>query len=117
MFLLPKKIVKLIVICRSFLWTGKEDVSKKALLAWDTICKPKLAEGLNFTNMMVWNKAAICTSLWNLCNKKDKIWVKWVHTYYIQGEPIEEVQAKQTSWVVQKILKAKNYVEEAGYTM
>ncbi|XP_049352687.1 uncharacterized protein LOC125817181 [Solanum verrucosum] len=45
-FVLPKKIVKLIdSICRSFLWTGKEDVSKKALFSWDTIYKPKSAGG------------------------------------------------------------------------
>ncbi|KAH0773876.1 hypothetical protein KY290_011013 [Solanum tuberosum] len=30
---------------------------------------------------------------------------------------IDKIQAKQASWVVQKILKSRNYVEEARYTM
>ncbi|XP_019257656.1 PREDICTED: uncharacterized protein LOC109235863 [Nicotiana attenuata] len=35
-FVLPKKITKLIeAICRSFLWTGEGNISRKALLAWE----------------------------------------------------------------------------------
>nr|XP_009778828.1 PREDICTED: uncharacterized protein LOC104228121 [Nicotiana sylvestris] len=47
-FLLPKKILKMIVtVCRTFLWTGKNDISRRALIAWDTICMPLSAGGLN----------------------------------------------------------------------
>nr|XP_009778610.1 PREDICTED: uncharacterized protein LOC104227925 [Nicotiana sylvestris] len=45
-FLLPKKILKMIVaVCRTFLWTGKSDLSRRALVAWDTICMPLLVGG------------------------------------------------------------------------
>ena len=36
---LPKKVIKEIqIICRNFLWTGLDANSRKARVAWDTIC-------------------------------------------------------------------------------
>ncbi|XP_019251421.1 PREDICTED: uncharacterized protein LOC109230371 [Nicotiana attenuata] len=74
-FVLPKKVIKLIEAnCRRILWTGGVELSKKTLLAWDKICMPRSADGLNILDLSVWNKAAICKLLWNLCQKKDKLW-------------------------------------------
>lgn len=67
-FLLPKKISKMIdALCRSSLLTGGAEISKKALIAWNTICCPQSAGGLNILDILTWNKAAICKLLWNLC--------------------------------------------------
>ncbi|XP_019237786.1 PREDICTED: uncharacterized protein LOC109217943 [Nicotiana attenuata] len=91
-FLLPKKLIQLIErMCQTFLWTGGVEVSKKALLSWESLCKPKAAGGLNFLDVEAWNKYKKQNSLWT-------------------------IQPKQASWMVQKILKAKKYFEEAGYT-
>lgn len=115
---MPKKILKHIeTICKKFLCTGEVGISRKALLAWDTLCKTKATGGMNITDITLWNKTAICKSLWNHCKKKDILWVTWVHMYYIKEKPSEEVQAKQASWVIQKIMKAKTNVEAAGYTL
>ncbi|XP_016450093.1 uncharacterized protein LOC107774942 [Nicotiana tabacum] len=86
-------------MCRRFLWTGGVEVTKKALLVWDRLCWPRAAGGLNLLDIGIWNKAAICKLLWNLCKKK--VW---------GDEP------KQPSWVIQKIFKSKKYFEEAGYS-
>ncbi|XP_070004226.1 uncharacterized protein LOC107821332 [Nicotiana tabacum] len=88
-FPLPKKIlIKIESICKRFLWTGETDGSKKALVAWKQLCWPKTAGGLNITDIIIWNKAAILKHLWNLCKKKDRLWIQWMHTYYIKQDII-----------------------------
>ncbi|XP_070019933.1 uncharacterized protein [Nicotiana sylvestris] len=64
-------------LCRRFLWNGNNECSKKALITWDKICLPKSAGGLNIVDIYTWNKAAILKHLWNLCKKKDRLWVQW----------------------------------------
>jgi len=85
-FVLPQKVLKLIqTVCRVFLWTGKSGISKRALIAWEHICLPKLAGGWNVIDLKCWNQAVISKQLCNLSHKKDVLWVKWVHEYYIKG--------------------------------
>ncbi|XP_075108874.1 uncharacterized protein LOC142180713 [Nicotiana tabacum] len=104
-------------ICRRFLWNGNNECSKKALIAWDKICLPKSTGGLNVVDIYTWNKVDILKHFWNLCKKKDRLWVQWVHSYYIKGAQVWESYAPQASWLIQKILKAKQYLEEAGVTI
>ncbi|XP_019238427.1 PREDICTED: uncharacterized protein LOC109218515 [Nicotiana attenuata] len=114
-FVLPRKVIQMIeATCRNFLWTGGNDLSKKALIAWDRLCLPKAAGGLNILDIYTWNWAAIGKLLWNICRKKDFLWVKWIHAYYIKTRDVWETKATQASWVVQKILKAKNMFEKIG---
>lgn len=73
-FLLPKKITKLIVTaCRTFLWTGSSDTSRRALIAWDKICMPLSAGGPKVIDIYSWNKAALCKLLWAVNAKKDTL--------------------------------------------
>lgn len=52
LFLLLKKVIKLIeAICRSYLWSGEANITKKTLVAWDKVCLPKSAGGLNILNL------------------------------------------------------------------
>ncbi|XP_060184319.1 uncharacterized protein LOC132614001 [Lycium barbarum] len=58
-FILPKKVLKKIeTICRTFLWTGSNEVSNKAMVSWEQLCLPKSAGGLNILHAQTWNKAA-----------------------------------------------------------
>lgn len=60
-FILPKKIInEIVATCRKFLWSGGANESNKALIAWETLCYPKAAGGVNFIDVELWNKAAIC---------------------------------------------------------
>lgn len=59
-FILPKKVVKEIdQRCRSFLWSGKEGITRKAVVAWEKVCQPKIQGGLNLRQILVWNKVAL----------------------------------------------------------
>lgn len=43
-FVLPQKVLKMVqTVCRTFLWTGKAEKSRRALVAWDKILLPQCA--------------------------------------------------------------------------
>lgn len=109
-FLPPKKILKMIKsTCKCFLWTGKSSLSKRALVIWDKIFLPKVAGGWNIVNLELWNKAAILKIFWNLSNKKDVLWVMWVHSFYIKGRDINTMPIpNQASWITRKVFSARN---------
>ncbi|XP_075079647.1 uncharacterized protein LOC142164816 [Nicotiana tabacum] len=85
-FTLPRKLIQMIEsVCKRFLWTGGVDVSHRALIAWDRICMPK-----------------------------DKLWVKWIHYYYGRRASLWKSKPMQAYWIVQKIIKVAEYLEEVG---
>nr|XP_016461061.1 PREDICTED: uncharacterized protein LOC107784443 [Nicotiana tabacum] len=88
-FILRKKIIQFInTICRRFLWSGNAEPTKKELIAWQKLCCPKVAGGLNFINVELWNK----------------------------GKSVWDTTPKNASWVIQQIFKARKYFDIAGYT-
>ena len=56
------------------MWTGRADASRRALIAWETLCLPKCAGGINIIDLEKWNVAAIIKFLWALTCKADKMW-------------------------------------------
>lgn len=75
-FILPTNIIHLIeAMCRKFLWTEGIEMTKKALLAWKKVCYPKSAGGCNIIDTCTWNKATVSKHFWNLCKKKDRLWI------------------------------------------
>lgn len=41
--------------------------------------------GLEVIDCMIWNEATITKYVWNIANKADNIWVKWVNPIYLKG--------------------------------
>ncbi|CAH9147761.1 unnamed protein product [Cuscuta epithymum] len=83
-FPVPQAILDRIVsICRIFLWGGKF-----AKVAWDDICLPKAEGGLGIHNAKVWNHALLSRLIWDVHNKKDTLWVKWVNGVYLKGRSV-----------------------------
>ncbi|XP_059281233.1 terpene synthase 10-like [Lycium ferocissimum] len=107
--MIPVKVIKLIeAYCRSYIWSGGNVITKRALVAWERLCIPKSAGGLNLNNLSLWNEAAITKTCWDLAHKQDKLWIKWVHTYNIKSQPFMDTPLpKQACWVIRKILEAR----------
>lgn len=43
--------------------------------------------------------------------KKDKLWIKWIHSYYIKDQNREELRIpNQACWMVRKVLGAKEHL-------
>ncbi|TMW81062.1 hypothetical protein EJD97_012290, partial [Solanum chilense] len=66
---------------------------------------------IGLINMKVWNTDAIAKLCWDLANKEDKLWIKWILTYYIKGQR-EWQRRKDASWMIQKVMNAKQSVEQ-----
>lgn len=64
--------------------------------------------------MEVWNKAAILKLLWNLAGKNDKLWVRWVHTFYVKEMTMWTCKLpNKACWNLKKILNREN--ENGGW--
>nr|XP_010314353.1 uncharacterized protein LOC104645042 [Solanum lycopersicum] len=112
LFLFPAKLIKLIdSMCRSYLWSGVGKVTRKALIAWKRVCRPKNEGGMGLINMQLWNRAAIAKLCWDLANKEDKLWIKWIHIYYMRGQD-DWQKREQASWMIRKIMQAKQIVDQ-----
>lgn len=109
---LPNAVIHHIeAICRSFLWSGAEHITRKAPIAWEKVCQPKVAGGLNVTNLQQWNRATLGKLLWNIHRKADRLWIKWLDTYYFKGKNMLEWQpTNSSSWILKKIFKTRDYV-------
>lgn len=114
-FPLYKKIVKAVEsVCRKFLWTDAVMPSKKAPIAWEIFHKSKANGGWNLTYMKIWNQAAITKLLWAIAFKREKLWVQWIHAYYIKSTLETVVVTSNTSWMMKKILAARTQVQSLG---
>ncbi|XP_059315645.1 uncharacterized protein LOC132066336 [Lycium ferocissimum] len=100
-------------LCRSYVWFGTSVVTKKALVAWERVCSPKSVGGFNLINLQLWNKAVISKNCWDLEHKQVKLWIRWTHTFYIKGTPLNEVVvSQQVCWMVKKIIEARQVYEQ-----
>ncbi|CAI8592906.1 unnamed protein product [Vicia faba] len=113
---LPNQVMNHIeAICRSFLWSGS-DCSRKAPIAWETICKPKVAGGLNVVKLQQWNQATLGKLLWNIHMKADRLWIRWLDTLYFKGCDILDWQVtNSSSWILKKIVKHKDMLKNKAY--
>ncbi|TMW80385.1 hypothetical protein EJD97_020660, partial [Solanum chilense] len=66
---------------------------------------------MGLINMQVWNRAAIAKLCWDLANKQDKLWIKWIRAYYLKGQN-EWHKRDQASWMIRKIMNAKQTVDQ-----
>lgn len=114
-FLLPKKnIKKLESICWQFLWSGSND-NKIVPITWSIVCLPKLYGGYGVNNFHIWNKTAILKQLWAICHKKDRLWVRWLHVYYIIGKPLEAWNIPlDVSCMLRKVVSCREQVTNWG---
>ncbi|XP_057247418.1 uncharacterized protein LOC130589840 [Beta vulgaris subsp. vulgaris] len=89
--------------------------SKKAPIAWSRFYDPKSYGGWNLVNMTLWNKAAMLKLLWAIAYKSDRLWVNWVHAYYIKRLKYTTVSiTANTSWLLRKIIDTRENLNLLG---
>ncbi|XP_057248199.1 uncharacterized protein LOC130590186 [Beta vulgaris subsp. vulgaris] len=72
-FLLPKSVLKRITqVCRAFLWEGRSFLQKTPLVAW---------EGCTWE------------IFWQIAQKQDLLWIKWIHSVYLHDGDWWEYEA------------------------
>ncbi|KAL9676223.1 hypothetical protein QQ045_004436 [Rhodiola kirilowii] len=83
--LFPKTVLtKISAICRNFLWSGSSS-GKRSLVAWKRVTKPKKESGLGIKTVFIFNKALLLKQVWDLCHKKDSMWIRWLHIYFFNN--------------------------------
>ena len=115
-FCLLTKFIKMVEdVSRSFVWTRQEGLSGKAVIVWSQMVLHYAKGGLNLRHTYKWNKAALLKHLWNLARKKDNLWVKWVHSYYMKSLKVHNVRVSiHASWSLKKIIKQRDMVDLLG---
>ncbi|CAI8592677.1 unnamed protein product [Vicia faba] len=94
-FPLPKSVIrKIYSIYCSFLWMGKNVISRKGLVSWKHVCRPVKQGGLRIIDLSTWNTCTMLKLMWNICNKDESLWIKWVHTYYLKGKNVLDMLEK-----------------------
>ncbi|XP_058764434.1 uncharacterized protein LOC131637885 [Vicia villosa] len=111
---LPQTVIdKIDRLCRTFIWTGNTEVSKKSLVAWSNVCRPKSQGGQGIINLTKWNKITMLKCLWNLCRKSDNLWVKWIHIVYLKGRnAMDAMVSKSRTWVLNRILDMREVAQQ-----
>ncbi|GKB39606.1 hypothetical protein Tco_0884548 [Tanacetum coccineum] len=107
LFILPVTISNEVErIMRDFLWNYRELKRGKARIKWANICKPEIEGGLGIKSLATWNITLISKHVWNIINKKDSLWVRWVHMYKLKGRNFWDIPKKEgSSWSWKKILR------------
>uniref|UniRef100_A0A803QGH1 Reverse transcriptase domain-containing protein n=1 Tax=Cannabis sativa TaxID=3483 RepID=A0A803QGH1_CANSA len=112
--ILPKKVIKEIEsICRSFLWSGRSNMNGPGNIAWEHLCKSKKAGGIGFQDIAKWNQAAVAKHVWVIASKKNNLWVKWVHSVYIEEDDWWGYEApSHSSWYWRRVVYTKDLVKQ-----
>ncbi|CAM8886477.1 unnamed protein product [Rhodiola kirilowii] len=105
----PKGVLKKIsAICRNYLWSGAA-AGKRNLVAWKEVCKPKHVGGLGIMNLSVFNRALLLGHIWDVAQKKDSLWIKWMNNYFFKDQSIwQMVVKKHHSWGLKNILSLRD---------
>ncbi|GJW42180.1 sodium/hydrogen exchanger 6 [Tanacetum coccineum] len=74
-----------------FLWCQGEMKNGKDKVAWDSVCKPKHEGGLGIRRLDDFNVALIATHIWSILTHKESLWVKWIHSYKLNGRSFWDV--------------------------
>lgn len=73
----PKKILKeMRRLQRKFLWGGRDDKNKWALVNWDTVCTPKLNGGLGLRDPETNNDIMGTKIWWRWIKHEQEPWAK-----------------------------------------
>uniref|UniRef100_A0A2N9GQ79 Reverse transcriptase zinc-binding domain-containing protein n=1 Tax=Fagus sylvatica TaxID=28930 RepID=A0A2N9GQ79_FAGSY len=102
-FILPKKVVKLVEQkFNSYLWSGVSGSRVPAKVAWADLTIRKMEGGLDLSDVSDWNKAAVMRFIWNLFAKADSIWLlgfmlRWKRSFCMGCVIYDAASVKQAS--------------------
>lgn len=102
-------------ICNSFLWNGAAVGSKKPCVSWKRVCQDLKSGGLAIKSFVTWNYAAILKQLCAPQFKKERLWVKWIHAYYVRGRDLLSCHfPNDVSWILRKVMGMRLVLVDLG---
>ncbi|XP_019256471.1 PREDICTED: uncharacterized protein LOC109234884 [Nicotiana attenuata] len=87
------------------------DTKKLSVMQWEPLIDKIVARISSWTTNKL-SYAAITKACWELTNKKDKLWIKWIHSDYIKDQIFANMEAsKQASWMIRKLFGTKGNMD------
>lgn len=113
-FLLPHEVTeKLTKLSRNYLWYGSVEFRHPPYVSWKQSCQTKAKGGLGIKDFDTWNKATIARLVWDIAEKKDILWVRWVHGRYLKGKDWWDYQPPtDSSWYWKKLCRIKEIFKQ-----
>ncbi|GAV92588.1 hypothetical protein CFOL_v3_35966 [Cephalotus follicularis] len=113
-FILPVAVAKECDrIMRNFLWHGVGNAKKSGKVAWSKVCKPREEGGLGIKNCKGWNQAAIMKIAWDICLRKDSIWIQWCYDVFLKGTNFWAARVtSNSSWSWRSVLSARRLLAD-----
>ncbi|KAK1270073.1 hypothetical protein QJS04_geneDACA019694 [Acorus gramineus] len=112
-FRIPRKTQKEIEkLFRDFFWQGHSQQRKMHQVSWDTICNPLEEGGLGIKSIHDWSVGSIGVHFWELANKNQSMWAKWMRQRYLRKDNIWRVSAHMgcsSTW--SSILQARDWIQ------
>ncbi|XP_074300309.1 uncharacterized protein LOC141631549 [Silene latifolia] len=85
-------------------------------IAWDTCCLPCDKGGLGIKHSLHWNLAVLGKYTWWISQKKDTLWVKWVHHLYIKQTNWWDYKATtNSSWTWRQVCRVKDILQSGFF--
>lgn len=86
---MPRKvIIEVEKVLKNFLWGGTRKVKVKQ----SNICQPNDKRGLGIPNLTILNDTYILRNIWNICELKEGLRVKWVLLVILKEKSFWEVR-------------------------
>lgn len=100
--------------CRDFIWGDTKNQRHMHLASWSSICVPKKFGGLSLRSARDMNTSFMMKVGWNLCARKNDMWVKIIRSKYKCGEDLVPMinTRRQGSNLWRGICKNWNLVEK-----
>lgn len=122
-FLIPKGVTNTIItMCRDYLWGKEEGKHSMAHVSWEDLCLPRKYGGTGIKHLYLWNVALMGKLVWEVENKKDVLWIKWIYARYLKNTSWKDFTPPLDScWYLKKIcsvkekMKARLYNAQEGY--
>lgn len=91
-FCLPQRSIDEIEsMCSAFLWSGSPNVTTKAKISWDEVCKSKKEGGLRVRRIKDVFIVFALKMIWGLFTEAGSIWTTWVKQYLLREESFWDV--------------------------
>ncbi|GAA0154120.1 hypothetical protein LIER_43259 [Lithospermum erythrorhizon] len=66
---------------KAYLWNGTSSSKYCPKISWKQATLSKDEGGLGLKGLHDWNRAGMANHVWNLSERKEALWVKWINTY------------------------------------
>nr|GEU57430.1 hypothetical protein [Tanacetum cinerariifolium] len=91
-------------LMRGFLWIQGESKKGRAKVAWDVVCLSKFEGGLGIRRLEIFYRALISSHIWSLLSFKESLWVKWIHSYKLNGRSFWDIPCFNLSFKVNELI-------------